>query len=121
MGPRTSPSPKPSMHPETTMKTSHVLLRGIVAATALAGASALHAEAPRFLDGDRVALIGDSITHDGTYHAFVYDFYLTRYPAMRVTFLNCGISGDNTGGANARFEWDILSKHPTAATIMLGM
>lgn len=97
------------------------LLRNLVAATVLAAPAALRADAPKFVDGDRVAFIGDSITHSGSYHAFVYTYYLTRFPDLRVTFYNCGISGDSAGGANARFDWDILPTRPTAATIMLGM
>lgn len=74
-----------------------------------------------FKDGDRVALIGDSITHGGSYHGYVYDYYLTRYPKARIVFYNCGISGDSAGGALSRFDWDIAPKKPNRATIMLGM
>ena len=73
------------------------LLCSAIVATVLSTAAASHGEAPMFTNGDRVAFIGDSITHDGTYHAFIYDFYLTRFPGRRVAFLNCGISGDMPG------------------------
>lgn len=93
----------------------------------LAGALALActiraAETPApFVDGDVVAVIGDSITHDGRWLRFVADYYATRFPRRTVTFLNCGIAGDMVGGALRRLDGDILARHPTAAVVMLGM
>jgi len=77
--------------------------------------------ATAFKDGDRVALIGDSITHGGAWHAYLYDYYLTRAPKSRIVFYNCGISGDSAAGALSRFDWDVAPKKPNRATIMLGM
>ncbi len=74
-----------------------------------------------YVDGDRVATIGDSITHNGTYHAFVVDFYLTRYPQAKVLFFNRGISGDTAGGVLSRWDWDVMTKEFNKATLMLGM
>ncbi|MBI4976058.1 MAG: SGNH/GDSL hydrolase family protein [Spirochaetes bacterium] len=89
----------------------------IIAAFTLTGAG----KAEPFRDGDRVALIGDSITHGGSYHAVVYDFYITRFPGKSFRFYNCGISGDTASGANSRYDWDIAPREATAATIMLAM
>ena len=33
-----------------------------------------------FRDGDRVCLIGDSITHSGTFHSHIFLYYATRFP-----------------------------------------
>jgi lysophospholipase L1-like esterase len=74
-----------------------------------------------FQKGDTVCFIGDSITHNGKYQAFVYLFYVTRFPDREIKMYNCGISGDSAGGACRRFEWDILPHRPTAATVLLGM
>ena len=76
---------------------------------------------PAFKKYDRVAFIGDSITHGGRYHADVYLFYATRFPGQPFTAYNCGISGDTAPGTNLRFDDDIAPHRPTAATIMLGM
>ncbi|MBL8995541.1 MAG: SGNH/GDSL hydrolase family protein, partial [Spirochaetia bacterium] len=77
--------------------------------------------AERFREGDRVAFIGDSITHGGIYFAWVNEFYLTRFPSEKIIFINNGISGDTASGANSRFDWDIMTGKPNAAAIMLGM
>ncbi len=74
-----------------------------------------------FKDGDIVMFIGDSITHNGRWHTFVRNFYLTRYPERKISFINCGVSGDNTSNVLERMEEDILIHKPTKVVIMLGM
>ena len=81
----------------------------------------LQASVPAFEQNDRVAFIGDSITHGGRYHADIYLFYATRFPNQPFTAYNCGISGDTAPGTNIRFESDIAPHRPNVATIMLGM
>lgn len=71
--------------------------------------------------GERVCLVGDSITHGGSYHEFVWLFYLTRFPDREVRMINCGVCGDTAGGTLGRLAWDVLAHKPTAATVMLGM
>ncbi len=78
-------------------------------------------ELARFKDGDNVALIGDSITHGGTYQAFLQFFYATQFPNITVNYFNGGISGDNCNGTLFRLEKDILTHNPDHAIIMLGM
>ncbi len=77
--------------------------------------------AQQFDKGDRVAFIGDSITHGGSYHSNVYLFYALRKPDAFFSVYNCGISGDTTPGTNQRFDIDIAVHKPNCATIMLGM
>ena len=74
-----------------------------------------------FAEGERVALIGDSITHGGSYHDYLYLYYATRFPDRKISFFNCGISGDSASGAVRRVQGDVLRHKPTVATIMLGM
>lgn len=74
-----------------------------------------------FQSGDRWCAIGDSITHSGRYHDYIYLFYATRFPDREVEFFNAGIAGDTAAGTLQRIEGDILCQHPTVATIMLGM
>lgn len=92
-----------------------VLLLATVAGAAPAPA------APLFQDGDVVAFVGDSITHSGRYHRFVYDYYLTRFPERKIKFINLGIAGDSAAGGVARLDWDILPYQPNVASIMMGM
>ena len=40
----------------------------------------LSACAEMFRDGDRVAFVGDSITHMGYYVRIISDYYVTRFP-----------------------------------------
>ncbi len=75
---------------------------------------------PAFKKGDRVCLIGDSIT-GGAYCGTIILFYVLRFPDARVEFANCGLSGDESGGALRRFDWDIAVHKPTVSTIMFGM
>lgn len=87
------------------------------------GEQPLVAEEPTsiFKDGDRWAVVGDSITQGGTYYAWIYLYYATRFPEMNLSVLNAGISGDSSSGALRRYEWDIQPKKATVATVMFGM
>src|SRR6476469_4553852 len=74
-----------------------------------------------FVDGDVVMLIGDSITHDGRWHTFVRNYYLTRFPKANITFINSAVSGDSTTSVLNRMNEDILIHQPNKIAIMLGM
>jgi lysophospholipase L1-like esterase len=82
-----------------------------------------------FRPNERVAFVGDSITHEGSYHTLIQAFYATRFPERNVYCFNLGVSGDvATGGAERSspegasiWAGDVRSVRPTAATIMLGM
>ncbi len=97
------------------------LLLGLALVLAASRASATEPQPEPFRKGDTVCIVGDSITHGGRYHAFLYLFYATRFPDRGVCLVNSGISGDSAGGAFKRLDWDILVHRPTAATVMLGM
>ena len=95
------------------------------------GAFTVHAEpqlAPEqgnspglFQNGDRWTVVGDSITQGGAYSAWVYLYYLTRFPDRKIELMNAGNSGDSAGGALVRYNWDIQAKKSTVATVMFGM
>ncbi len=74
-----------------------------------------------FQDGDRVAFIGDSITHIGSYPGIIEHFYQTKNPYADYYFYNKGISGQQSGDILRRFESDILSQNVNRATIMMGV
>ena len=65
--------------------------------------------------------MGNSITQNGEFHHNILLHYLTRYPTEQVTFFNCGVSGDVTGGILKRMDEDILVHRPNYAVIMIGM
>lgn len=90
-----------------------------IAAAALLGALAV--QGAMFKDGDRVAFIGDSITHGGTYHRFLADYYLTRFPRADIRLINCGSGGDTSGAVMRRLEKDVIERKPNAISIMFGM
>jgi len=78
-------------------------------------------KAPYYSNGDNVAFIGDSITANGIYINYIYDYFVTRYPKERIKFYNKGVSGDSAGGALLRFETDIVTDNSNKANIMFGM
>ncbi len=76
--------------------------------------------------GDRVVFYGDSITEQQYYTMEVEDYTLTRFPTLKVSFVNSGWGGDRvTGGAGGpidlRLNRDVFPYKPTVVTIMLGM
>jgi lysophospholipase L1-like esterase len=79
------------------------------------------AATPGFQSGDRWCAVGDSITHTGRYHDYIYLFQSTRHPKSVIGFHNCGIAGDTAAGALKRAQGDILRHQPTVATILFGM
>ena len=76
---------------------------------------------PPFQDGDRVCWVGDSITHWGEYSINVATFWLTRYPKLKIQYVNSGISGNHAASILQRFDFDVATWKPTYVTLMLGM
>lgn len=76
---------------------------------------------PQFQDGDRVCFVGDSITLGGSYHSYVYLYYLTRFPDREIRIFNKGVGGDRARDVLKRFNEDITRSEPTVSALMLGM
>src|ERR1700760_3659916 len=74
-----------------------------------------------FKAGDRVAFVGNSITDGGHYHSYIWLYYMTHYPNMRITCYNVGIGGDNVKQMYDRFEYEVLPKKPTIMALTWGM
>lgn len=77
-------------------------------------------------DGDKVLFYGDSITEQRLYTNYVETFVRTRYPKLKVEFVNAGVGGDCTwggwtGSPEERIKRDVKPENPTVITIMLGM
>jgi lysophospholipase L1-like esterase len=87
----------------------------------LVASSAIGAEEFFFHDGDRVVIIGDSITEQHLYSNYVEMWTVSRFPSWNISFRNVGIGGDRSTGGNNRFARDVLSHKPTAMTVDFGM
>ncbi|RZJ76608.1 MAG: hypothetical protein EOO45_01670 [Flavobacterium sp.] len=74
-----------------------------------------------FKPNDRVMFLGNSITHAGRYHGYIWLYYMTRFPNLRFTILNGGIGGDIIASINNRLEEDILTKNPNIINLTFGM
>ena len=74
-----------------------------------------------FKEGDRVAFVGNSITDGGHYHSYIWLYYMTHFPRMRLWMANCGVGGDTAKEILARFDDDVLAKEPTVMTFTFGM
>ena len=75
----------------------------------------------RFGAGERVAFLGDSITHGGRYVGYLQLFQSLRHPGCGTRIFNVGISGDSARGGNQRLDWDLYSYKPDRVFIMFGM
>ena len=72
-------------------------------------------------DGDRVVLLGDSITEQRLYTTAIEAYTLARFPQWKLTFRNIGWGGDTAQGGLARAPRDMLPLKPTFVTIDFGM
>ena len=98
----------------------HLNVRILAVAAALSFMPDALRSAP-YRDGDTVVFLGDSITHGGLYHAYLTDFYRTRYPDADIRFVNSGIGGDNAGDARRRIPEDVAAYAPTHVAVHFGM
>ena len=69
-----------------------------------------------FAQNARVAVIGDSITHNGLYVEYLQDYYRSFLPDRQVRLYNLGIGGDAAAHSLARID-DMLSVAPTEAIV----
>ena len=76
--------------------------------------------AKRFEKNARVGFIGDSITANGLFIAYIFDYYQTHFQGDRVKLNGAGIPGGAVWTAEQYFD-DFLRFEPTHAVIMLGM
>lgn len=98
-------------------------LKHVVSAFLLMSSLSLGAQSliPQFSAGQKVAFIGDSITHGGHYHSYIWLFYMTRFPDMPVWIYNCGVGGDTSKEILDRLPVDVLDKAPDYLMLTFGM
>ena len=74
-----------------------------------------------FAKGERVVFLGDSITRQGWYEAYVQQCLDAQCPDLGVKVVNAGVSGDTSAGALERFDWDLKPMKPDRVFVMFGM
>lgn len=74
-----------------------------------------------FKNGDKIAFVGNSITDGGHYHSYIWLYYMTHFPNMRISIVNAGIGGDVCKQMLERLDDEVFSKKPTAMTFTFGM
>ncbi len=78
-------------------------------------------EVTPFTNNDRVVFLGNSITDGGHYHAYIWLYYMTRFPEMNLSIQNAGIGGDRVVEMVKRLDGDVFSKRPTVLVTTFGM
>ena len=68
---------------------------------------------PPFKKGERVVFVGNSITHGGHYHSFVWLYYMTRFPNKPITIMNAGIGGESAWDIKDRLDYCLLYTSPS--------
>lgn len=74
-----------------------------------------------FVQGDRVVFMGNSITDGGHYHSYIWLYYMTHFPNMRIDCFNAGIGGDISKQMLERLNTDVFANKPTIMTLTFGM
>ena len=75
---------------------------------------------PPFKAGDRVVFVGNSITCGGHYHSYIWLYYMTRFPNMRMDMFNEGVGGDHVRLMSKRLD-KVFEHKPTVLTLTFGM
>lgn len=71
--------------------------------------------------GDRLAIIGDSITEQKMYSRIIETYLTVCVPELKITARQYGWSGETAEGFLRRMTNDCLRFHPTVATLCYGM
>ncbi|MEI7901398.1 MAG: SGNH/GDSL hydrolase family protein [bacterium] len=105
------------------MKKTNAFALASLFSAAFTALTPLHAAPAEFAirDGDRVVLLGDSITEQRLYTTAIEAYTLARFPQWKLTFRNIGWGGDTAGGGLNRASRDMLPLKPTFVTIDFGM
>jgi lysophospholipase L1-like esterase len=71
--------------------------------------------------GDRLAIIGDSITEQKMYSRLIETYLTACWPDLQITVRQYGWSGEKADGFLRRMDQDCLRFDPTVATLCYGM
>ena len=72
-------------------------------------------------EGDRLAIIGDSITEQKMYSRIIETYLTACVPELKITARQYGWSGETAEGFRRRMTNDCLRFNPTVATLCYGM
>ena len=76
---------------------------------------------PVLKKGDRVAIVGDSITEQKIYSRFMEIYLLACVPQLELKVMQFGWSGETAGGFAGRMDNDMMPWKPTVVTTCYGM
>ncbi|MFY9256209.1 MAG: SGNH/GDSL hydrolase family protein [Fuerstiella sp.] len=71
--------------------------------------------------GDRLAIIGDSITEQKQYSKFIETYLLACYPELEIQSFQFGWGGERAPGFASRMENDLVPWNPDVVTTCYGM
>jgi lysophospholipase L1-like esterase len=71
--------------------------------------------------GDRVAVVGDSITEQKQYSRFIEDYLTVCMPQLDLSVVQLGWSGETAGGFERRMDQDLFPFKPNVITTCYGM
>ena len=97
------------------------LIAVLVAGIALLAGLAIGAEKPALKKGDRLAVVGDSITEQKMYSKFIEDYVTMCTPDLDVWCIQLGWSGETAPGFLNRMNQDLMPFKPTVVTTCYGM
>lgn len=78
-------------------------------------------EQPVLKKGDRLAIVGDSITEQKQYSKFIETYLLACYPELEIQSFQFGWSGERAPGFASRMENDLVPWKPNVVTTCYGM
>ncbi len=108
------------------MRLLRICLRQLIPALAICLCSLAQLQAadePRqgLKEGERLAIIGDSITEQKRYSVYIEAYLLACHPELKAEVCQFGWSGEKAGGFAGRMDNDLGWFKPTAATLCYGM
>ncbi|MCA9167589.1 MAG: hypothetical protein KDB23_07965, partial [Planctomycetales bacterium] len=71
--------------------------------------------------GDRLAIIGDSITEQKLYSKYIETYLLACYPELQIQAYQFGWGGERAPGFANRMENDLIPWKPDVVTTCYGM
>jgi len=74
-----------------------------------------------FRNGDRIVIVGDSITVQGNYVRYIENFVRTRFPKWDTVVRNAGINGYRADLGFKVMDDDVLVWRPTVVVVNYGM
>ena len=84
-----------------------------------------------FSPGQKIVFAGDSITDAGCrthaqpygqgYMSMVRSMMIARYPELRLTFVNKGVSGNASLELAARWDRDVIDERPDWVSVLIGI